>query len=203
MVPHDPAGLFRALGGRRVALRRLERFFAELNAGTSSAHAFLGNEPNSNAPWLFDWIGRPWRTQEVVRRAILGLFDASPGGFPGNDDLGQMSAWYVFGALGLYPAIPGSDVLAIGSPLFKRTTIRLRRGRVVLVAKRARRKAPYVQSVTLKGRRWSRPWVRVRDIASGARLRFRLGPKANKAWGAAAAQAPPSFGPASGAACRR
>ena len=202
MVPHDPAGLFRALGGRRAARERLDVFFSQLNAGMSSAYAFLGNEPNSNAPWLFDWIGRPWRTQQVVRQAILGLFDASPGGFPGNDDLGQMSAWYVLGAIGLYPAIPGSDVLAVGSPLFQRTTLRLPRGDVVLVAKRARRGAPYVHGLTVNGRRWTKPWTRVRDIARGATLRFALRARPDKRWGAAVAEAPPSYGPGSRAACR-
>src|SRR5207244_9782502 len=100
----------------------------------SSPHAFLGNEPNSNAPWLYDWVGQPWKTQEIMRRAILGLFKSSAGGYPGNDDLGQMSAWYVFGALGLYPAVPGTDVLALGSPLFRRATVHLRGGDLAVIA---------------------------------------------------------------------
>jgi putative alpha-1,2-mannosidase len=203
MVPHDPAGLFRALGGRSAARRRLDAFFTELNAGASSAHAFLGNEPNSNSPWLFDWVGRPWRAQEIVRRAILGLYDSSPGGFPGNDDLGQMSAWYVFGAVGLYPAVPGSDVLALGSPLFRVTKLHLPRGTVVIRAKRAGRATPYVRGLRVDGRRWSKPWTQVRDLARGARLTFTLGSRPSKEWGAAPAQAPPSFGPRSRAGCRR
>ena len=200
MVPQDPAGLFTALGGREAAARRLDAFFAELNAGPSSPHAFLGNEPNSNAPWLYDWIGQPSKAQDIVRRAILAMFNASPSGYPGNDDLGQMSAWYVFGALGLYPAIPGSDVLALGSPLFPRATLRLAGGDLRITARGAARNAPYVQRLALNDRNHGRPWLRLSDVARGATLRYTLGGKPNVAWGSRPADAPPSFGPG-GASC--
>ena len=197
MVPHDPAGLFAALGGREGAASRLDAFFAELNAGYSSPHAFLGNEPNSNAPWLYDWIGRPSRTQDIMRRAILGLFDAAPDGYPGNDDLGQMSAWYVFGALGLYPEIPGTDVLALGSPLFPKATLRLGARRLTITARHAARDAPYVQRLAVDGRRWRKPWLRLSDLrARRARLAFGLARTPNRRWGTAPGAAPPSFGPA-------
>ena len=197
MVPHDPAGLFAALGGREAAGRRLDAFFAELNAGPSSPHAFLGNEPNSNAPWLYDWIGRPYRAQDIVRRAILAMFDASPSGYPGNDDLGQMSAWYVFGALGLYPAVPGSDVLAIGSPLFPRATLHRPEGDIRITARGAARDAPYVQRLAVNGRRHARPWLRLADVAHGGTLAFALGRAPDRRWGSVPAAAPPSF------SCRR
>jgi len=203
MVPHDPAGLIRALGGRRVAAARLDRFFEQLNAGYSSPHAFLGNEPNSNAPWLYDWVGQPFKTQGVVRRTILSLFDSTPGGYPGNDDLGQMSAWYVFGALGLYPEIPGADVLALGSPLFPKVTLRLRRGRVSITARHAARGAPFVQRLRLDGRDWGKPWLRVSQLARGGQLAFDLGPAPNRGWGRASSAAPPSFGPDAAAVCAR
>ncbi len=201
MVPHDPAGLFRALGGRKAAAARLDAFFAELNAGYSSPHAFLGNEPNSNAPWLYDWVGQPYKAQDVMRRAILGLFDSTPGGYPGNDDLGQMSAWYVFGALGLYPAVPGSDVLALGSPLFPKVTLRLRHGRLSITAPRAARDAPYVQRLRLNRRSWRKPWLHLARVAHGGRLAFALARTPNRRWGSRASAAPPSFGP--GASCER
>jgi predicted alpha-1,2-mannosidase len=201
MVPHDPAGLIAALGGRDAAAARLDGFFEQLNAGDSSPHAFLGNEPNSNAPWLYDWVGQPYKTQDVVRRAILHLFDSSPGGYPGNDDLGQMSAWYVFGALGLYPEIPGSDVLALGSPLFPRVTLRLPGGRVRISARGAAPGAPFVRGLRLDGRRWSRPWLRLADVAHGGRLQFALAPRPDPHWGAAPSLAPPSFGPDDASAC--
>lgn len=194
MVPHDPAGLFGALGGREAAAARLDAFFTELNAGFSSPYAFLGNEPNSNAPWLYDWIGRPAQTQDIIRRAILGMFDSSPGGYPGNDDLGQMSAWYVFGALGLYPAIPGTDVLALGSPLFPHATVHLRRGDLEIAGNGAARTAPYVERLTIDGEAWDKPWTRLRDVRDGANLTFDLG-EAPTAWGSGSQDAPPSYGP--------
>jgi predicted alpha-1,2-mannosidase len=138
MIPHDPAGLADALGGRAAALDRLDEFFSELNTGQDSAHAFLGNEPNLNAPWLYDWLGRPDRTQMIVRRAQLDLYGPGPGGYPGNVDLGTMSSWWVLASLGLYPAIPGEDVLAIGSPMFKHAAVRLSGGKLRIDAPRAR-----------------------------------------------------------------
>jgi predicted alpha-1,2-mannosidase len=197
MVPHDPAGLFKALGGRDAARKRLDRFFTQLNAGFSSPYAFLGNEPNSNAPWLYDWLGAPSRAQDIVRRAILSLFDASPGGYPGNDDLGQMSAWYVFGALGIYPAIPGTDVLALGSPLFPSATVRLRGGDLTITGRGAARAAPYVSALHLNGARLQRPWLRLSDVASGGRLAFDLSTTPTDLAGAP----PPSYGPTSASGC--
>ncbi len=108
MAPQDPLGLAAAMGGRRRAAQRLHRFLRVLNAGpggTHSDHALLGNEPTLHTPWLFDWLGQPYRTQEAVRRG-LALYRPAPDGYPGNDDLGTLSAWYVFGALGLYPGGP-------------------------------------------------------------------------------------------------
>ena len=128
MVPQDPAGLAAAMGGPARAAARLDRYLRELNGGagaTHTDHAVLGDEPSLGAPWLYDWMRRPYRTQEAVRRALLTLYDAAPDGYPGNDDLGTLSAWYVFGALGLYPAVPGVGLLALGSPLFARARIAL------------------------------------------------------------------------------
>jgi predicted alpha-1,2-mannosidase len=196
MVPHDPAGLAARLGGRDRAAARLDHFLRELNGGpggTHTDHALLGNEPTLGAPWLYDWVGRPYRTQAVVRRALLELYDTAPDGYPGNDDLGTLSAWYVWGVLGLYPAVPGVGVLAIGSPLFARTVVRLPHRRRALIL--AGGHGPYVQALRLDGRRHAMPWTTYCDLARGAVLGFRLGPRPNRRWGAAAAAAPPSYGP--------
>ena len=173
MVPQDPAGLFAAIGGRADAVSRLDRFLRTLNGGpgaTHADHALLGNEPNLNVPWLYDWAGQPYKTQAAVRRA-LRLYDASPDGYPGNDDLGTLSSWYVLGALGLYPEVPGVDVLAIGSPLFGRATVRLAGGRKLRIVASAYRRssrhgrprvkprlvplslsrAPYIQTMRIDG----------------------------------------------------
>lgn len=195
MVPHDPAGLFRRIGGRDRAAARLSRFLRALNGGpgaTHTDHALLGNEPNLNAPWLYDWMRRPYRTQAAVRRA-LRLYSASPAGYPGNDDLGTLSSWYVFGALGLYPEVPGVGLMAIGSPLFRHVSVAMPHRRRLVISTAGR--GPYVQALRFDGRPYARPWTGYCALARGARLAFELGRRPNRRWGASAAAAPPSFGP--------
>jgi putative alpha-1,2-mannosidase len=114
---------------------------------------------------------------------------------PGNDDGGTMSAWWVLGALGLYPAVPGSDVLALASPLFERATLRLGDDRVTISAPAAARSRPYVQALRVGGRPWARPWLRAADLRRAGRLAFELGARPDRAWGAAPADAPPSLSP--------
>jgi predicted alpha-1,2-mannosidase len=196
MVPQDPRSLIQRLGGPAKAVARLGHFLRRLNGGaggTHTDHALLGNEPTLHTPWLYNWMRRPYRTQAAVRRALLSLYDTSPDGYPGNDDLGTLSAWYVFGALGLYPEVPGVGLLAIGSPLFERTEIRLPHRRRALILARGR--GPYVQSLRLDGRAYGKPWTTYCALARGATLSFRLGPRPNRRWGASAVAAPPSFGP--------
>jgi predicted alpha-1,2-mannosidase len=216
MVPQDPAGLFAAIGGRAMAVSRLDRFLRTLNGGpgaTHANHALLGNEPNLNVPWLYDWSGQPYRTQAVVRRA-LRLYDTSPDGYPGNDDLGTLSSWYVLGALGLYPEVPGVDLLAIGSPLFHEAVVRLAAGRKLRILasayRRPRRRAgsrrrprpvplalgraPYIQTLRFDGHAYARPWTTFCALARGATLSYRLGPRPARSWGSAASALPPSFG---------
>jgi predicted alpha-1,2-mannosidase len=221
MVPHDPAGLFRMMGGRGKATTRLGRFLRKLNGGpggTHTDHALLGNEPTLHVPWLYDWTGRPYGTQAAVRRG-LRLFSTAPDGYPGNDDLGTLSSWYVFGALGLYPEVPGVGLLAIGSPLFSRATVALpHRRRLTITAaaygfKRPERKgrhgkaanarrvalspaaAPYIRSLRFDGHSYGQPWITYCALARGARLAFQLGPHPDRRWGDSAAGLPPSFGP--------
>jgi predicted alpha-1,2-mannosidase len=217
LVPQNPAGLFAAIGGREKAVSRLDRFLRVLNGGpgaTHSDHALLGNEPNLNVPWLYDWAGQPYKTQAVVRRA-LRLYRSSPDGYPGNDDLGTLSSWYVLSALGLYPEVPGTGVLAIGSPLFPQATVRLAGGRKLRILASAERRAarrgrshagprllplspvraPYIQSMRIDGHPHGRPWTTFCALARGATLSYRLGTQPNRSWGDSAADLPPSYGP--------
>ena len=203
MVPHDPAGLFAAIGGRARAVGRLDRFLRRLNGGagaTHADHALLGNEPNLNVPWLYNWTRRPFKTQATVRRALLGLYDTSPSGYPGNDDLGTLSSWYVWGALGLYPEVPGTGVLAIGGPLFERATVRLTGGRKLRIVASVRRRgsvrhSPYIRRLRLNGSPHGRPWTTYCALARGGTLAYRLGRSPNRAWGDSTAALPPSLGP--------
>jgi predicted alpha-1,2-mannosidase len=213
MAPQDPAGLFAAMGGRVKATARLDRFLRKLNGGpggTHTDHALLGNEPTLHVPWLYDWAQAPYRAQATVRRA-LRLYSPAAAGYPGNDDLGTLSSWYVFGALGLYPEVPGVGVLAIGSPLFRHASIAMPHRRRVTISVSARSveqrgkrkhvvslalpKAPYIQSLRVGGHAYDRPWTTYCALAGGADLAFRLGSRPNRAWGSSAAAVPPSFGP--------
>ncbi len=193
-VPHDPAGLFRQMGGRTKAADRLGRFLRKLNAGpggTHADHALLGNEPTLHVPWLYDWLRRPYGTQAAVRRG-LRLYSPSPSGYPGNDDLGTLSSWYVFGALGLYPEVPGVGLLAIGSPLFGHASVALAHHRRLTISAAAREtqgrgkkmhaaaispsRAPYIDGLSLNGHRANQPWTTWCALSRGADLTFELSP---------------------------
>ena len=203
MVPFDYAGLASLMGGDQAARQRLDGFFTQLNSGTTGPYAYLGNEPSLETPWIYDYLGSPYETQQVVRRALLSLFTDTPSGLPGNDDLGTMSAWYVLAALGIYPESPGSDVLALGSPLFPQATVRLSHGTLTILAPQAADDAPYVHSLTLNGLPHDEPWLRFSDLAQGGTLEFGLDPTPSPSWGSAPGAAPPSFGPRDAAGCGR
>ncbi len=196
MVPFNYKGLADAMGGQDVAVKRLDQFFTKLNAGDRGPDAWmawLGNEPCLETPWIYDFWGQPYKTQSIVRRAMNELYFGKPIGYAGNDDLGEMSSWYVFSALGMYPELPGSDILTIGSPLFPKAVIHLESGDITITANGAGKDVPYVQSMTVNGQAWNKPWLRFSDIRNGATLAYELGTTANTSWGSDPADAPPSF----------
>ena len=149
MVPFDISGVAESMGGRAAALARLDEHVTELNAGPNSAHLWMGNEPGLTTPWAYNALGAPARTQALVRRIQDELFTTGPGGLPGNDDGGTLSAWYVLSALGLFPATPGSDELQIGSPRFTQAVLRVGDAQTVTIS--ASGTGPYVSGVRLNG----------------------------------------------------
>ena len=162
-------GLIEAMGGEQTFLARLDSMFI----GRRYWH---GNEPCHQIAWLYDYTSRPWRTQEVVRDILKTEYRDAPGGLSGNDDAGQMSAWYVFASLGFYPVCPGSGEYALGSPCFKRVKIRLENGRTFkIIARGASPSRIYVRSARLNGRRLRRPFLNHADLAAGGRLVLRMG----------------------------
>jgi len=199
MVPFDPAGLFAQLGGREAAIARLDAFFRNPDgswAVTKSGplHAELDNEPSIASPWLYNFLGQPWKTQATVRAAMRQIWTNTPQGISGNDDLGQMSSWYVWSALGLYPVYPGRAELVVGSPSFARATIQRPDGaRIEIVGRNAALDAPYVQHLRVDGRDSDRAWLPADFVRRGGKLEFDLGSAPNEQWGTA--ELPPSFGP--------
>jgi predicted alpha-1,2-mannosidase len=199
MVPHDARGLMDAMGGNEAAVRRLDVFFH--NEDGSWALTRLGglksdvsNEPSVGAPWMYLFAGRPDKAQATVREALNVLWSDRPHGIPGNDDLGAMSSWYVWAALGLYPALPGRAELLVGSPLFPYTLIHRATGaRIVIQAPEARSDAPFVRALRVDGKDWSKPWLPEVFMEDGGELVFDLSDEPDLSWGSAPKDAPPSL----------
>jgi putative alpha-1,2-mannosidase len=199
MVPHDARGLLDAMGGSKVGNDRLDALFRNPDGslaltGCGELRAELDNEPSIAAPFMYLFSGRPHRTQEIVRAAANELWSDTPYGIPGNDDLGAMSAWYVFAALGIYPGIPGRAEMLLGSPLFPRAVVRRANGRTITIeAPAAAAKVPYVHGLLVDGKSWSKPWLPESFVEAGGALRFTLAPLPEPRWGSAAEDAPPSM----------
>ena len=191
MVPFNVAGLAAARGGNASLISYLDSVLAGFH-GSGGKQADLGNEPSLELPWEYDYVGQPSKTQKVVRQVQDQIWTDAPGGLAGNDDLGAMSAWYVFSALGFYPMTPGTADLALGSPLFTQAVVTLPSGNTLTVnAPAAADNAPYVQSATWNGSAWNNAYVPTSALAAGGTLSFALGTSANTSW--AASNPPPSY----------
>ncbi|UIJ44369.1 GH92 family glycosyl hydrolase [Sphingomonas cannabina] len=204
LVPHDVQGLIDLLGGRKAFNAKLDEFFGTpynpkgiCRDCTGMIGQYVqGNQPDQHAPYLYAWSGQPWKTQALTRRILDQLYgsDASGYAFPGMDDQGATSSWYVLSAMGFYTVDPSSQYYVLGSPIFDTVKLRLGNGRTLeIVARNNSAANMYVQSATLNGRRWTKPWFSHDDIKDGAKLVLEMGPKPNPAWGSAPTDAPPSL----------
>jgi predicted alpha-1,2-mannosidase len=210
-VPQDVAGLAQAIGGRSVALRRLDRFFSEpLNSPLVPAvpeaqqwSSFFGvyyignqytsvNEPDLWTPWYFDWYGQPWKAQKVAR-AEMRVYNQTPEGLPGNDDAGEMSAWYVLAALGMYHTTPGVPVWALSSPAFPSMVLRMGHRQLVIDAAGASDRRPYVHGLELNHAPVKQTYLTTCQLRAGGVLRYTLGATADRSWGTGADASPPSL----------
>ncbi|MFE9680198.1 GH92 family glycosyl hydrolase [Streptomyces sp. NPDC006285] len=195
MVPQDVQGLAEAMGGRAVAAGRLDGFFHKADGswsvkGGDPLRYDPTNEPGIHAPWLYNALGQPWKTQATVRQIVDTVYGTGPAGLPGNDDLGTMSAWYVFSALGVYPRTPGSADLLLGAPLFPHAVID-RPGRdIVIDAPAADATHAYVGGVRLDGRTHDRSWTDGSLLRSGGTLRYSLVSEPDTRWATAPAGLP-------------
>jgi predicted alpha-1,2-mannosidase len=194
MVPFNLRALIAARGGNAAWESYLDSLFTNI-PHPSSTNADLNNEPSVEIPWEYNYVGAPWKTQQVVRQAQTQLYANAPRGQFGNDDLGAMSSWYALSNLGLYPETPGTDTLVIGSPLFPHAVVHLANGRDITIdAPNAATDAPYVQSLKLNGKAWPKTYLDGNQYRNGADLAFELGTSPNKAWGSGPSAAPPSDG---------
>ncbi len=188
------SALIAARGGRQAWQGFLDGLLDSL-AEPGPANARLSNEPSLAIPWEYDYAGAPWKTQRAVRRVQTDLYADAPAGEPGNDDLGAMSAWYVWSNLGLYPETPGTDTLVIGSPVFPRAVLHLAGGRQLTIeARNTAVNAPYVHKLRVGGRDWDRPYLTGGQYLHGGHLSFGLGTTPGASWGAGPGAEPPSDG---------
>ena len=192
MEPFDVKGLALADGGNSDWITKLDGLTAKLHNGDSS-NADFGNEPSIEIPWEYDYVGAPYKTQQVVRDIQQQIFPAAPAGIAGNDDLGTMSAWYVFSALGFYPETPGTADLALGSPVFPHTLVHLPNSKTLTITGTgAATASPYVQSMTVNGASWTHAYLKPSLVSTGGTVAFTLGSTPNTTWGTKATDAPPS-----------
>ncbi|NUR51418.1 MAG: alpha-mannosidase [Hamadaea sp.] len=192
MVTYNFGSLINLMGGPQTARQRLDHHFTQLNGGLTQPYFYIGNEPEHGVPWAYNWAQWPAGTSSVVRRVMNESYTTGAGGLPGNEDLGATSAWYVWGALGMYPATPGADTLALHGPLFPSILIDRPSGDIQITATGAGQGSPYVQSFSRNGTGQTRNYLRYPDIASGATLAYTMGGSASS-WGTGAGDVPPSF----------
>ena len=180
---------------------RLDRFTSELNAGPNEPYLWAGNEPGFGVPWLYNYVGQPWKTQQMVDRVRSELFGPTPDGEPGNDDLGAMSSWYVWAALGLYPGTPGTSILTVNTPLFDRAEIALPAGKSIRISAPGASERPEVHQrpAASTARPTDQTYLPESIIRTGGDVAFSLSANPNLVWGTAGSSAPPSFGAGSSA----
>jgi predicted alpha-1,2-mannosidase len=200
LAQHDIYGLVDLMGGDAGFEARLDALFAADSgllpdsppdiSGMVGQYA-QGNEPSHHVAYLYAWCGAPWKTQARVRAIMASLYSAAPEGLPGNDDCGQMSAWYVLSALGIYPVDPVSGIWVLGSPLFPHAELTVAGGRLVIEAMGLGPDAVFVQSVRWNGQVWNRSWIAHAELARGGHLVFEMGRHPNREFGHAPESRPP------------
>lgn len=200
-VPQDIPGMIDIMGGPDEFDKKLDGLFNAPAATTGRTQADItgmigqyahGNEPSHHMAYLYNYIGKPWKTQALVRRILDSLYIPSADGLPGNEDCGQMSAWYVWSALGFYPVTPGNPYYALGSPLFEKSVIHLENGdSIVIDVQRKNPSDQYVQSWKVNGKEQSGNLLNEREVGNGGRIEFLLSDSVNTLRGNTLTMLPP------------
>ncbi|WP_298063330.1 GH92 family glycosyl hydrolase [uncultured Rikenella sp.] len=202
LVPHDFEGLFALFPSPEAAEAKLDSTFAVPYDGGPNASPDIsgligqyaqGNEPNHSTIYAYAYLGKQWKTARLARRIMDEFFDDTAGGLCGNEDCGQMSAWYVFNALGFYPANPANGAFVLGSPVFDKVTFPVGGGRTfTVIAENNGSENIYIQSATLNGKPYTKAYITYRDIMDGGELKLVMGPQPNEGFGAAPEDRPRS-----------
>jgi predicted alpha-1,2-mannosidase len=190
-VPHDVPGLIALHGDKEKFAKKLNELFTMGDRSEQEEEQYgaigeywHGNEPAHHTIYLFSEAGQNWRAAELLHRVVKRQYGNKPNSLSGNDDCGQMSAWYIFTSLGFYPVCPGSDYYVIGSPCVKKAVMHLSNGKdFTIVAENLSEKNIYIQSVKLNGKPWNKPYLPFAELASGGTIVYTMGPEPNKNWG--------------------
>ncbi len=191
-VPHDIEGLKKLFGGADAMDTKLDSLFSTSNKTTGRTQVDItgligqyahGNEPSHHMAYLYNYVGKPWKTQQMVRRILAEMYSNEPDGLIGNEDCGQMSSWYVLSALGIYPVTPGSGYYDLGSPLVKHATFNLENKKTFeIIAHNQSKENVFVQAIKLNGKPYNKLYLLHKDIIAGGKLEFEMGPIPNKEW---------------------
>lgn len=208
-VQHNIADLIHLMGGPDEFIRNLNdmfrtplgkskyAFYAQIPDHTGNVGQFsMANEPCLHIPYLYNYAGQPWKTQQRITKLLREWFRNDLMGVPGDEDGGGMTAFVVFSSMGFYPVTPGSPTYNIGSPQFEKVTLKLGNGNTFrIIAENYGADNKYIQSATLNGKEWNKPWFAHSDIIEGATLVLVMGDKPNYQWGADLEMVPPSLDP--------
>jgi predicted alpha-1,2-mannosidase len=194
-VPQNVGGLIQEMGGKNQFAAHLDSLFTMYIPDEYFEHTeditregimggyVHGNEPSHHVAYMYNWAGKPWKTAERIHEIMNTKYLNKPDGLCGNDDCGQMSAWYIFSSLGFYPVCPGSGEYVIGSPSVNEATIDLENGKKLRVlVKNGSAKNIYVKSVTINGQACTNSYIKHSDIAEGGELIFEMSRRPNKRW---------------------
>ncbi|HET6645726.1 MAG TPA: GH92 family glycosyl hydrolase [Pyrinomonadaceae bacterium] len=199
-VPHDVSGLIDAMGGKQRFAEKLDQLFTGDSRTTGREQADItgligqyahGNEPSHHMAYLYNYANQPWKTQFRVRQILDEFYKPEPDGLIGNEDCGQMSAWYVLSAAGFYPVTPGSTIYAIGTPLFPEVRFNLENQKTfVIKAQGVSKTNLYIESATLNGKPYHKSYLTHQDLMAGGELVFKMSAQPNLRWGTGDNDAP-------------
>lgn len=205
-APHDINGHMALLGGEEAFCAKLDSLFTAPSRTTGRKQVDItgligqyahGNEPSHQTAYLYAYAGKPWKTYEKVRYILDNLYTSEPDGLCGNDDCGQMSAWYVMSAIGLYPVTPGSDIYVFSAPVFRNVSINLENGNRFVIKSKCDGdidRCKYIASASLNGKPYTKSYIAFQDIISGGELEFTLTDRPDTTFGNAGEDRPESWG---------
>lgn len=203
-VPQDVQGLINLMGGKEAFDTKLDTLFMETETDEVAEGSediwgrfgeyWHGNEPAHHVAYLYNYAGKPWKTQNLVRKIMTTQYGNKPNSLCGNDDCGQMSAWYLFNTMGFYPVAPASNYYVIGTPCAEKVVMNIGNGKsFTTIAKNYSKENIYIQSVKLNGKEWNKTYLPVEEIRKGGTIEYVLGSEPNMNWGTDKESVPPSI----------